>query len=51
MNSARRKQIEREERLNNLTALVGWCTIASVNYLLFTGIFWLLANPVSTWFN
>ena len=49
MNSAALKQQKRAARLDSLVAAVGWSTIAAVNYLLFSGFFWILANPLSTW--
>jgi hypothetical protein len=49
MNSAALKQQKRAARLDFLVAAVGWSTIAALNYLLYTGFFWILANPLSTW--
>ena len=49
MNSAAIKQKNREARLDFLAATVGWSTIAALNYLLFSGFFWIIANPLSTW--
>ena len=49
VNSAAIKQQKREARLDLLAAAVGWSTIAALNYLLFSGFFWILANPLSTW--
>jgi len=49
MNSATIKQQKRAARLDFLAAAVGWSTIAALNYLLFSGFFWILANPMSTW--
>jgi len=49
MNSAAIKQQKRAARLDFLAAAVGWSTIAALNYLLFSGFFWIIANPLSTW--
>jgi hypothetical protein len=49
VNSAALKQQKRAARLDFLAAAVGWSTIAALNYLLYTGFFWILANPLSTW--
>ena len=49
VNSAALKQQKRAARLDFLAAAVGWSTIAAINYLLYTGFFWILANPLSTW--
>jgi len=49
MNSALVRKQKREARLDFLAAAVGWSTIAAINYLLFTGFFWIIANPLSTW--
>jgi hypothetical protein len=49
VNSAALKQQKRAARLDFLAAAVGWSTIAAVNYLLYTGFFWIIANPLSTW--
>ena len=54
MNSAKRRQMikeqEREYRREFLTDVFGWCTIASLSYLMWVGFFWILFNPMSTWF-
>ena len=54
MNSAKRKQMikeqEREYRKEFLADVFGWCTIASLSYLMWVGFFWILSNPMSTWF-
>jgi hypothetical protein len=54
MNSAKRrhmiKEQEREYRREFLTDVFGWCTIASLSYLMWVGFFWILSNPMSTWF-
>jgi len=49
VNSAAIKQQKRAARLDFLAAAVGWSTIAALNYLLFSGFFWIIANPLSTW--
>jgi hypothetical protein len=49
VNSAAVKQQKREARLDFLAAAIGWSIIAAINYLLFSGFFWILANPLSTW--
>lgn len=49
MNSASIKQQKREARLDFLAVAVGWSTIAGLNYLLLSGFFWIIANPLSTW--
>jgi len=49
MNTAAVKQQKRAARLDFLAAAVGWSTIAALNYLLFSGFFWIIANPMSTW--
>ena len=55
MNSARRKQLmaeqKREYRKKFLTEVFGWCTIASLTYLIWLGFFFMLSNPLSTLFN
>ena len=54
MNSAKRKQMikeqEREYRREFLTDVLGWSTIAALSYLMWVGFFWILSNPMSTWF-
>jgi len=54
MNSAKRRQMikeqEREYRREFLTDVFGWCTLASLSYLMWVGFFWILSNPMSTWF-
>ena len=49
VNSAMVRKQKRAARLDFLVAAVGWSTIAALNYLLYTGFFWILANPMSTW--
>ena len=51
MNSAALKQQKRAARLDFLAVAVGWSTIAAINYLLFTGVYFMLHNPLSTLFN
>ena len=51
MNSALLRKQKREARLNFLVSVIGWSTIAAINYLLFTGVYFMLHNPLSTLFN
>lgn len=45
-----RKQ-KREARIDFLVSAIGWSTIAAMNYLLFTGVFFMINNPLSTLIN
>jgi len=51
MNSAMIRKQKREARIDFLVSAIGWSTIAAINYLLFSGFFWILANPLSTLIN
>jgi hypothetical protein len=51
VNSAAIKKQKRAARLDFLAAAVGWSTIAAINYLLFTGLFFMINNPLSTLIN
>ena len=51
MNSAMIRKQKREARLNFIVSVIGYSTIAAINYLLFTGLFFMLHNPLSTLFN
>jgi len=51
MNSALVRKQKREARLDFLVSAIGWSTIAALNYLLFTGVFFMINNPLSTLIN
>jgi len=51
MNSAMIRKQKREARLDFLVSAIGWSTIAAMNYLLFTGVFFMINNPLSTLIN
>jgi len=51
MNSAMIRKQKREARLDFIAAVIGYSTIAALNYLLFTGVYFMLHNPLSTLFN
>jgi len=51
MNSAMIRKQKREARLNFIVSVIGYSTIAAINYLLFTGVYFMLHNPLSTLFN
>ena len=50
MNSALIRKQKREARIDFIVSVIGYSTIAAVNYLLFTGLFFMLHNPLSTLF-
>ena len=51
MNSAMIRKQKRQARLDFIASAIGWSTIAAINYLLFTGLFFMLHNPLSTLIN
>ena len=51
MNSALVRKQKREARIDFLVSAIGWSTIAALNYLLFTGLFFMINNPLSTLIN
>ena len=51
MNSAMIRKQKREARLNFIVSVIGYSTIAAINYLLFTGVYFMINNPLSTLFN
>jgi len=51
MNSALVRKQKREARIDLLVSAIGWSTIAAINYLLFTGVFFMINNPLSTLIN
>jgi hypothetical protein len=51
MNSAMIRKQKREARLNFIVSVIGYSTIAAINYLLFTGVYFMLHNPLSTLIN
>jgi hypothetical protein len=51
MNSAMIRKQKREYRKKFLTEVFGWCSIASLTYLIWLGFFFMLSNPLSTLFN
>jgi len=51
MNSALVRKQKREAKLDFIASVIGWSTIAAINYLLFTGVYFMLHNPLSTLFN
>jgi len=51
MNSALLRKQKREARIDLLVSAIGWSTIAAMNYLLFTGVFFMINNPLSTLIN
>jgi len=51
MNSAMIRKQKREARIDFIVSAIGWSTIAAINYLLFTGVFFMINNPLSTIIN
>jgi len=51
MNSAMIRKQKREARIDFLVSVIGYSTIAAINYLLFTGVYFMINNPLSTLFN
>jgi len=51
MNSALVRKQKRQARIDFLVSAIGWSTIAALNYLLFTGVFFMINNPLSTLIN
>ena len=51
MNSALLRKQKREARIDFLVSAIGWSTIAAINYLLFTGVYFMINNPLSTLIN
>ena len=51
MNSAMVRKQKRQARLDFIASAIGWSTIAALNYLLFTGVFFMINNPLSTIIN
>jgi len=51
MNSAMIRKQKREARIDFLVSAIGYSTIAAINYLLFTGLFFMINNPLSTFIN
>jgi hypothetical protein len=51
MNSAMIRKQKREARIDFLVSVIGYSTIAAINYLLFTGVFFMINNPLSTIIN
>ena len=51
MNSALVRKQKREARIDFIVSAIGWSTIAAINYLLFTGVYFMIHNPLSTLFN
>ena len=46
MNSALVRKQKRQARIDFIASVIGWSTIAAINYLLFTGLFFMLHNPL-----
>ena len=51
MNIAMVRKQKRQARIDFLVSVIGYSTIAALNYLLFTGLFFMLHNPLSTLIN
>ena len=51
MNSAMIRKQKRQARIDFIASAIGWSTIAALNYLLFTGVYFMINNPLSTIIN